>query len=186
MIKWSHVLVVAGALILSGIAHSESVAMSADMKALPFSQMGAYTSAPGETEQAFLLRVAGAMQTYTMRTGQEICGAIARQHDTFSVVLGTNHSQIGCLAGEAGVIEGAIPTGETIHSHPAGSLFRLNRMDRQFAWATHAADPGARTFRGSPNGFSETDYESGPGYLVAGGRLFYQSRPKQTDVIGAL
>lgn len=76
------------------------------------------------------------------------------------------------------------PTGETIHSHPIGSFLRLNQTDRNLAWVTHAAEPGARTFLASPHGFSETDYASGPGYLVTAAQLLYQNAPKQAMVIG--
>ena len=167
-------------------AHAASVDMTPEMKALAFQQIGVYTSQPGETLHAFLLRLAPVLRDYTRRTGTEACGAIAKDAAGYGVALGSNESQIGCLAGEAGVPAGMTWTGETIHSHPAGSFFYLTRNDRKLAWATHAEDPGARTFEASPNGFSDTDYASGPGYLVAGGRLLYESRPHQQEVVGVV
>lgn len=129
------------------------------------------------------------MKSYTHRTGWEACGLIAsNNHGRYGVVLGSNHSQIGCLAGEAGLPNNMIWTGKTLHSHPEDNILKMEPNDRKYAKATHTADPYANFFDGSPNGFSHADFSGGPGYLVTKNSLLYQNgRPtRYPKVIGSV
>lgn len=169
-------------------AQAADVGMTPAMRALPFKTLDVYTSRPGESLEAFLLRIAPVLRTFTHTTGFEACGAIAKGPTGYGVALGTNESQIGCLAGEAGVPEGMTWTGETLHSHPEDHELTMQPNDRAYAKATRTADPYARTFEGSPDGFSHADFRGAPGYLVANGQLLYQpGRPvRHAKVIGSV
>ncbi len=167
-------------------AMSATQALSPEMRALPFSQLGIYTSEPNETERDFLLRLAPVLAAYTASTGEEACGVIGEEDGRFGVVLGTNHAQIGCLAGEAGIVTGMTFTGETIHSHPAGYIRTIRHADRSFAFATHAGPPDHKNFDGGWDTFSDNDYAGSPGYLVSHGHLLYQNKPGMREVVGEI
>ena len=157
-------------------AFGASVGLTPAMRALPFETIGTYESVDGEGLRVFLLRIAPVLAAYTHRTGWEACAAIASNgQGRYGVVIGSNHSQIGCLAGEAGVPGGMEDTGETLHSHPDRLQFRLTETDREFLIATGDIE-GAKIADysvGLDNGFSRADVQT-PGYLVASGWLLYQ------------
>lgn len=178
-------LFVAAALAVTPSLHAHETMMNASLRALPFESIAQVESTQGETIHTFLLRVAPLLATYTHKTGDEACGVIGKDPSTglFSVVLGSSKSQIGCLAGRAGILPGYTWTGETIHSHPESRTLEMGPNDKAYAKATRTADPYAHSFFGSPNGFSRADFTGGPGYLVAGGELLYQNHPTEHPLI---
>lgn len=173
----SRFLLIGALFLLTLGVHAQEMALSPALSALPYEGLGEHHSQPGETLAQFLLRdVAPAMATYTHRTGWETCARIAKAADgTFGVRLSSNHVQIGCLAGQAGVPEDMTWTGETIHSHPDGLQLTLTDTDR--AWAQAVGDTATARSKdfsvGLDNGFSAADFKTA-GYLVASGRLLYQ------------
>ena len=188
----SRLMLTIALLLAAGVspARAGDVPMTPAMRALPFKTLDVYLSQPGETLKTFLLRVARDMRRFTHETGFEACGAIAKGPAGYGLALGTNESQIGCLAGEAGVPVGMTWTGETVHSHPEDRNLIMQANDKAYALATHSTNPYTRTFEGSPGEFSPTDFQSGPGYLVANGALLYQPgrkvrRPKRIGEVAA-
>lgn len=143
---------------------------------LPFVELGAMDSRPGENKEAFLLRVGKVLDTFTTMTRHEACSAIMENADqnAWRVRLITNRSQMAC----ARIIfeeNGFSPTAETIHSHPRPKRFegtislRANQMDQRIA----GRFCGNR-FSLDDAGFSDGDKKNGPGYLVARGKLLYR------------
>lgn len=146
--------------------------------------VGTYTSAPGETKAAFLLRVAGVLDEWSRTEHTEACGPIAQYPDgRYVVALTTQRSQIMCVHSITPP-DGATLTGDSIHDHPGATSksggVLLNSDD---AVAARAAGDWAkwRCARTRhcwadvwPDRFSDDDYNGGTGYLVASGRLLYQ------------
>lgn len=73
-------------------AQASEMALSPEIRALPFKALNVYTSQPGERLQAFLLRIAPVLQAYTRKTGWEACGVIGQGPQGYGVALGTNQS----------------------------------------------------------------------------------------------
>ena len=65
-------------------------------------------------------------------------------------------------------------TGLTLHSHPRGSVYRVNAQDRLMLGPLTRV--GEQVERGR-RGFSPEDFHSGAGYLVEGGKVFFQDGP---------
>ena len=175
MSKWIVSVLLVLVVGLGSIAKAKTESMSPLMKELPFSQIGVYTSENGESERAFLLRIAPVLATYTHKTGWEACAMIATNgHGEFGVVLGSNHVHMGCLSGQAGIPDGMTLTGETLHSHPEKTTIMINHDDEIYERATGMKNLHQTEFHGSPKVFSIVDFSGGPGYLVASGKLLYQ------------
>lgn len=145
-------------------------------KNLPFVELGALDSRPGEGKDQFMLRVGKVLDTFTSLTRHEACSAVMENEDgnAWRVRLITNRSQVAC----ARIIfeeNGFAPTAETIHSHPRPRKFegvvaiRANRMDQLIA----GKFCGNR-FNLDDARFSDGDLKNGPGYLVARGQLLYR------------
>lgn len=142
----------------------------------PRERVSDHVSEVGEPLAAFLRReVAPALATFTKERKVEACGVIGFDGQRFSVRLGTDGVQQGCAMPKSDLVEGAEWTGETIHSHPPGLMLRLTLRDR--AWARHFK-VGNHVVTELPNdgrdGFSQTDFHGGAGWLVAGGKLWHQ------------
>ncbi|MDE2427032.1 MAG: hypothetical protein KGO96_14125 [Elusimicrobia bacterium] len=90
------------------------------------------TSAPGESEPAFLSRVGHALRAYSGRTRLEACGEIATDGSRYGVAITTSGSHIGCAIDSVILPPGMQDTGETIHSHGGMGSFNANRADLLF------------------------------------------------------
>lgn len=149
-----------------------------------------FASDEGENLAAFLLRAAILFRGFTADSGFEACSAICMSPSgQYGVFLITNESHIGCTVVNV-CQHGMTATGESIHSHPQQDSFVVNRADKVFA---EARDDSAiviargSILRGSAgHGFSETDYEGGPGYLVDGNILRYQKGSGTSRDVGVL
>jgi len=133
-------------------------------------------SHPGEGKDAFLLRVAQYMGSYTYAKQVEVCGMIwvRPTGDAWAVPLGTLRSHVHCttpdpippdLTGQ-----GWLATGESIHSHPRAPRVVISALD-----AALGADNEGDVLMVDVRQFSPDDLKH-PGYLVAGRRLTYQSQ----------
>lgn len=147
-----------------------------------------FFSAPGETEDAFLMRVAVYLQTYTFHKQVEVCGNIWSdpQHTRFSVPLGTINAQLGCSTGNRGPFDDSgtawQETGETIHSHPSRNRVVANHVDSLMGNFIEG-----NMVSNKPRKFSLPDLKGGPGYLVSGRMLQYQKdEGKVLRVVGTL
>lgn len=148
---------------------------------VPSDTLATLVSGPEENKYTFLEKVGKFLQNYTKQNNFEACGKIAVNGatKTFSVIVTTNHSHIGCLNNE--IQDGYADTGETIHSHPNTEVFRVNAVDRVLLGYKF---PLNKMLRGQihPDNFSDEDFQK-PGYLVAAGKLLYQHGIGTTRVI---
>lgn len=156
--------------------------------------VGDYSSNPGESYDAFVLRVATALAQWTNDTGTEACGPIEQAKDgTYHVQLTTEKAQTACLQSiVAG--PGMTYTGDNIHSHPAakngGYTVRLTGHDLaalealgRMKLVNELRRFNIRTLPVEPDTFSPDDYASGPGYLVVKGQLLHQHGKGTSQVI---
>lgn len=176
-LKYNVVAVAALAIAASFPVSAHDLSLSLNVNDLPVSQVATYRSMAGESLTSFVKRVAPELESYTDRTGHEICGLIAVTNEendgnidgAFSLVAGTIGSQIACTA--AIVEPGYTSLDRTIHTHPIKRRIKLTALDMKA--------------RGTPAGklrmenvdnckFSSMDYTN-PGYLVACGKIFYQN-----------
>lgn len=144
---------------------------------------------PGESDEAFLLRRGKLFRGYTASTGFEACAQVCRAPDgRLGLSVYTSGSHIGCAIINK-CPDGMVETGETIHSHPQARAIRSNAADRAFM---RARRPGAHVPRYQALGvdhktrFSHVDYASGPGYLVDGDVMLYQSGPGKVRQVGVI
>lgn len=141
------------------------------------------TSAPGETLDAFVLRIAPRLRAFSNETGFEACASLASDGERFGAVVGTNLGHTVCVNFHAKVPAGMTFTGETVHSHTHAARYRANKSDRL------VLGPGTRLGQvvhgGKPDEFSDEDYAA-PGYMVSTGRVLYQAGKGTERVVGAL
>ncbi len=157
---------------------------------LPVSKIATFESREGEDLEAFVMRMGGWFRTFTTSSGYEACAYILKAadgSDRWAMPVYTNTSQIGCVMGEVAV-EGFVATGETIHSHPVERRIDPNAQDRVFmAGQSKRFNVERRQRRGvDPRTFSDTDFESGAGYLVADDKVLYQNGRASVREVGVL
>lgn len=126
-----------------------SQARSADNMA-PFVELGAVDSQPGETKDAFVLRVGQAM-AQEAEGRREVCGMIMvnLRGDAWRVRLVSNAEHMGCVALRFRETK-FVASGETIHTHQVRGRMSLDQAQR----------------------LPEEEFAHGPGYVVAGGAVF--------------
>jgi hypothetical protein len=136
--------------------------------------LGDYVSEPGEPLEIFLKRLGLVLDAHTKATGHEACGMIGWQASTerHAVALFTDGVQRGCSMRYSEVPTGFETTRETIHSHPYATLITLTAADRAWNRAHNDMMHGS-TINIKP-GFSQGDFDAGPGWLVFQGTLQYQ------------
>lgn len=171
-------------LISMGLSLVATCAVARTMTAaeLPYEHIADYASQAGETKQAFLLRMAPIFRVWADKTGMEACAEIGASDDgQYGLVVGTNHSHLGCVIDPTRVLPGMHATNETIHTHGRGVQFAPNAadmvmMDPQTAESVDAVRAMRRPLLGGQvlNRFSAMDYASGPGYLATPTGLMYQ------------
>ncbi len=155
---------------------------------VPFISLTTIIQRDGESQDQYLVRLAQWMLNYTTGTNYEICGALAKSESgQLSVRLFTNNSHISC-ANTGAVAPGYVATGDSIHSHPVNERFTINDADRAFIRDRIGGGQVKRNaaFAAGGKDFSDQDYLSGPGYLVAHGRLLYQSGRGTSIVVATL
>lgn len=136
--------------------------------------LGDYVSEAGEPLEIFLKRLGLVLDAHTQTTGHEACGVIGWQarSQRHAVALYTDGVQRGCTMRHSQMPSGFESTWETIHSHPHDSLITLTDADRAWNRAHNDVMPG-RTVNIKP-GFSQGDFDAGPGWLVFQGTLQHQ------------
>ena len=151
---------------------------------LPYEHLGDYTSTPGETEHAFLIRMGPVFRAFADRTTEEACAEIGATADSTSwgLVVGTNHSHLGCVIDSAHVLPGMTATGVTIHTHGKKRWnFDLSAIDRELTGMPTDGHPH-RIQGENVDHFSPTDFATGPGYLTTPTGLLYQAGKPGTEV----
>lgn len=161
---------------LAAGAHEPMVTVQAD-------EVGTYTSAPGESYEAFVVRVAKILNTWTQQNGKEACGEFSKAADgTYAIQLTTERAQVMCIFNLT-PLPGTTLVGDSLHSHPTptdrSGDYQMTDEDRAAFKAVGDWEHAAKSNRwvhgdGSLADFSTDDYDSGPGFLVARGKLMYQ------------
>lgn len=142
---------------------------------------------PGETLDEFALRVAPFMDKYTAEHEVEVCGQISQaENGAYAVELGTIGASLTCAIEHTRIQPDTVAIGVDIHSHPNSPKVRPTDVDRFLAAYQHR--PAYREVERNygRNGFSTMDFNNGPGYLVAGGKVLFQSGPKTVRSVGKL
>lgn len=174
-------LVLAAALLPSHAATSE-----VRMEAKPVKQL---FQEDGESWDDFVSRSARVMRDYTSQTDFEaggwLCVHPSSGKGAISVISSLSQISVsasikGCPLGGYGL------TTEFMHSHPVKEYIVLTDRDlhaypmRKMARFLGGMRAGSRVHVGSSGGrFSKPDLEIGPGYLVHGENLYYQSNGRQ-------
>lgn len=136
-------------------------------------------SEPGESLDAFALRIGPRLRAYSDSTGFEACGVLATDGQRFGAVVGSNRAHIACANFEAFVPAGMKPTGQTLHSHGNDRPSRANKNDLALMGQQLAAQGGTGkalvTVAGQAlDAFSVTDFKGGHGYLATPAGLLHQ------------
>jgi len=143
---------------------------------LDYQRLFEAVSEPGETLDAFVLRISPRLRAYSDATGFEACGVLATDGERFGVVVGSNQSHIACANFDRFTPAGMKPTGETIHSHGVEGRFNANRMDVALQGQHFHGKPGVRSVAGQTlDAFSAMDYDGGPGYLATPTGVIHQA-----------
>lgn len=142
-----------------------------------------------ESWDEFVSRSGRVMRDYTNKTGFEAGGWLCVHRDTgqgaMSVI--SNHSQISVSAGIKGCpLQGYQLTREFMHSHPVKEHIVLTEHDLhgypmgKMARLFNGMRAGSSVRVGASGGrFSPADIQVGPGYLVHGDNLYYQTGGRQ-------
>lgn len=164
------------------IAPATVNAADINVAALPYENLGTHVGAQPQTLDDFVLEVRPLLVAYSKQTGFEACGAIAANADKsqYGIVIGTNHSHLGCVIYPDRVPTGMTYIGLTIHSHGLDRMFTLNRADRIFTHNTGDPSP-IRCGGDNLYGFSETDFAGGPGFLATPKGVLFQRGEGTTE-----
>jgi hypothetical protein len=111
------------------------------------------TSLPGETMDAFALRIAPEAIERSMNIAAEVCGEFKQEGDVYSIALYSIGTQHGCSY----LRDGAGYTGQSYHTHIVIGETDSRRREG---------------ILGNPR-FSESDYAH-PGYLASGNKVLHQ------------
>lgn len=132
---------------------------------IPYERLFEAKSEPGETMDAFALRIGPRLRAFSDASHFEACGMIATDGQRFGAVIGSNHSHIACANFPALVPAGMTSTGKTIHSHGVDKAVSFNKTDLILSGASDKSSfkmvHGQNTSK-----FSEADLDGWPGYLA--------------------
>jgi hypothetical protein len=177
-------------LLLFGLAASTTVQAGAYATGtLPYQHVADVRSQPGESVEAFLYRLIPVFRAWADKTGAEACAELGRQADgIYGVVIGSNHSHIGCLVYRDKVLPGMQPTGQTVHTHGVQRQVTLNAADFKLLALQGntiyiAAEGRPRISGQSVDRFSTADYADSPGYLITPTRVLFQNGPYTSRVV---
>ena len=146
---------------------------------LDYQRLFEAVSEPGETLDAFVLRISPRLRAYSDETGFEACGVLASDGARFGIVVGSNRAHIACANFDAFVPTGMKPTGQTLHSHGNDRPSRANKNDLALMGQQLAVQGGTGkalvTVAGQAlDAFSVADFRGGPGYLATPDGLLHQ------------
>lgn len=151
---------------------------------IPYQRLFEVASEPGESLDAFALRVAPRLRNYTAAEGFEACGVIAADDaGRVGVVIGTSHGHTACANFPAKVPHGMVSTGQTIHSHAEARPYRANAMD--LVVLGRGARLGRLYRSKEPEQFSGEDFQV-PGYLVGQRAVWHQQGKSTVREVGRL
>lgn len=166
-----------------GATHSEMVP---GLGRVEYQQLFEVLSEPGESLDAFALRVGPRLRAYSDQTGFEACGVLATNGERFGVVIGTNHAHVACVNFSSKVPAGFQPTMETIHSHGGEKTFAASATDVLLLGKDVFGSRSRTSLRVTGQNlrmFSKTDYHGGSGYLATPEGVIHQAGAKQVRVV---
>ncbi|WP_313251615.1 hypothetical protein [Stenotrophomonas sp.] len=155
------------------------------MGVVDYQRLFEVVSEPGESLDAFVLRIGPRLRAYSDAMGFEACGVLATDGERFSVVVGTNFGYMACVSSSQFVLEGFRHAGATIHSHGKQGRFHPTKTDLLLMGETFAGGrPSLAVVHGQAlNAFSDADRRSGAGYLAGeDGRVFFQGNGTTREV----
>ncbi len=144
-----------------------------------------FISEPGEGMDQFLVRISSDLAAYTAKTKWEACGMVALNENTqrWGLRLTTSKGSFNCDIHKKELPEGMRSMAMTIHTHPQEkSLFptQFDVMASGGTWRrSQARGLGLEVF-------SQGDFDSGSGYVVTHGKLFYQQGPTEIREVGTV
>lgn len=141
---------------------------------LDYQRLGVEFGSPGETLDAFALRIGPRLREYSDATGFEACGMLATDGERYGVILGSNLSHVSCVNFGSFVPPLFRSTGLTIHSHGTSGRVRANRSDILLMGGAELRMDKTKIVGGQYiDQFSEMDFQGGAGYLaIPGGAIF--------------
>lgn len=156
---------------------------------LPYNQVSVEVSQPGESLDAFVVRIAPVFDAFTARTEWEACGELAQSEDgRYAVVIGSVQASLSCATSKDNVPVGFTAMGESVHSHPSTPDVRPTGSDQaiQRMFGIRGLPYKVVEKNAGSKGFSPVDFEAGPGYLVVSGRVMHQQGLRTTREVGRL
>jgi hypothetical protein len=162
---------------IPAVSHAQRVNIGGQGEVVEQTPIATLVSSNNQSEKDFMLRVGNLLSNYTQLTEYESCATICRSSaGQLGVLIVSNSSHVGCALVDACPTSMAF-TGKSIHSHPPAKDYIINHADRAFLRARTPGVPVAQHehIRPDTSIFSEYDYLSGPGYLVVGRNLWFQS-----------
>lgn len=156
---------------------------------LPYQEVSVDTSEPGETLDAFMLRIAPTLDAFTAKSEWEACGAIAQAPDgRYGIVVGSVQAALSCAVSAQNVPAGFVAIGQSLHSHPRTKTIKPTASDLAIQAASNIRGLPYKAVEKNPYSqkFSDVDVSSGPGYLVADGRVLHQAGWDRVREVGRL
>lgn len=146
-----------------------------------------FISARGEDLDAFVLRIASEVQSFTSASGWETCGVIAEGANGYGVRMVSSRGAMTCEMLRDNVPMSMKPLPLTLHTHPAQRNVRPTPSDASY----YASNPNVagrmiKVGRAESVGgavFSSPDYNL-PGYLIAEGKVLHQAGKGSERLVG--
>jgi len=159
-----------------GAFSASASAATARITHLPFETLETLLGQPGESMDAFVVRIGPDLRKFADKTGFEACGLIARAADgTFGVVLTSSRSHVGCVVQTASLPAGMVATDQTIHCHGTdGRRSSMNRADRALLGVSDSESGLGFVPTQNLSHFSPTDYAGGAGFLATPTGVLHQ------------
>lgn len=165
----------------------------AALHAMPAVPLCEAISHPGEAPQDFMMRVAQPLRAFAEWTSLEACGYLTHDPttDTFGIRLTTNGGHAFCVNSiqHAYLEPGFRLTTTTLHNHPTADRYAPTLADQTvftLLKGPHAGPLPALQRNFGMLGFSPQDIQAGPGYLVAGGLLWFQRGKGTERIVGEI
>lgn len=146
-----------------------------------------FISIRGETIDAFVLRIAPEVQSFTSASGWETCGVVAEGPNGFGVRMVSSRGAMTCEMLTDNVPMGMKSLPLTLHTHPAQRNVRPTPADASYyAKNPNVAGRMIKVGRSESVGgavFSSPDYAM-PGYLIAEGKVLHQGGRGSERLVG--
>lgn len=103
----------------------------------------------------------------------------SRKGLVFGIRIQSNNSHLACVVTPS-CPKGLTPTGRNAHTHGRGGRFKVSRVDNILS--NNNLSEGKYVNGQTTDGFSETDFEGAPGYLITDKHILYHERPETKNL----